>query len=244
MNTPKMKNIFIFLEDKLGAKFIIIKLLILIALFFPKNLYALSGKEINIHIKNWLASKGIKANPKFSPKKQLPDCNQDISYKKHHDSFKLIKVTCEGEKPWTIFVKTNADSSKKKKLHTQKFYKTLVLNKSIEKGNYIKKSDLVFINSKRKHNFYNDKEELIGRKAKQNLRKGQHLQPRHLHKKYSVNEGEPVLIISKFKNTEVSTAGIAMKSANIGDILEVKNSRSGTIVKGTLEKNKKINVFF
>ena len=123
-------------------------------------------------------------------------------------------------------------------------YKILVLSKSIEKGNYIKKRDLVFINSTRKHNFYNNKEELIGRKVKQNLRKGQHLQPRHLFKKYSVNEGDAVVIISKFKNTEVSTGGIAMKSGNIGDVLEVKNSRSGTIVKGTLEKNKKINVFF
>ena len=65
-----------------------------------------------------------------------------------------------------------------------------------------------------------------------------------LFKKYSVNEGDAVIIISKFKNTEVSTGGIAMKSGNIGDILEVKNSRSGKIVKGTLKKNKKINVFF
>ena len=239
-----MKNIFIFLEDKLSAKFLIIKLLMLITLFSPKNLYALSGKEINIYVKKWLASKGIKANPNFSPNKKLPDCNENISYKKHHDSFKLIKVICEGEKPWTIFVKTNANILKKNKLKVLKSYKLLVLSKSIEKGNYIKKSDLVFINSTRKHNFYNNKEELIGRKVKQNLRKGQHLQPRHLFKKYSVNEGDAVVIISKFKNTEVSTGGIAMKSGNIGDVLEVKNSRSGTIVKGTLEKNKKINVFF
>ena len=244
MFIPKMKNTFIFLEDKLSIKFLIIKLLILIIIFIPKTLYALSGKEINKNVKKWLASEGIKSNPNFSPKKKFHDCNNNISYKKHNDSFKLIKVTCTGKKPWTIFVKTNANTFKQKKIKAIKSYQILVLNKSIEKGNYLRKSDLIFINSARQYNFYNNKEELVGRKVKQNLRKGQHLQPRHLFKKYSVNEGDVVIIISKFKNTEVSTGGIAMKSGNIGDILEVKNSRSGKIIKGTLKKNKKINVFF
>ena len=79
---------------------------------------------------------------------------------------------------------------------------------------------------------------------KQNLKKGQYIQPRHLFAKYSVNEGDPVVIVSKFKNTEVSTGGIAIKSGNIGDLLEVKNTRSGIIIKGILKKNKKVNVFF
>ena len=42
----------------------------------------------------------------------------------------------------------------------------------------------------------------------------------------------------------ISTSGIALKSANVGDILEVKNARSGIIIKGILKKDKKINVFF
>ena len=103
---------------------------------------------------------------------------------------------------------------------------------------------LLFIKSSKKNIFYNSKEELIGRKVKQNLKKGQYIQPRHLFAKYSVNEGDPVVIVSKFKNAEVSTGGIAIKSGNIGDLLEVKNTRSGIIIKGILKKNKKINVFF
>ena len=239
-----MKNIFIFLEDKLSIKFVIIKLFIFFTIFLPKNLYALSGEEINNYIKKWLLSEGIKSNPQFSPKKKLPLCNQNVSYKKYFDSSKLIKVTCEGNKPWKIFVKTNSKTFKQKQFKASKFNQILVLNKSIEKGNYIKKSDLTFIKSSKKNIFYNSKEELIGRKVKQNLKKGQYIQPRHLFTKYSVNEGDPVIIVSKFKNAEVSTGGIALKSANIGDILEVKNARSGVIIKGILKKNKKINVFF
>ena len=53
-----------------------------------------------------------------------------------------------------------------------------------------------------------------------------------------------MLIVSKLKNAVVSTGGIALKSGNIGDLLEVKNTRSGIIIKGILKKNKKVNVFF
>ena len=239
-----MKNIFIFLEDKLSIKFFIIKLLILFTLFLPKSLYALSGKEINNHIKKWLESENIKSNPQFSPKKKLPDCKQNVLYEKYNNSYKLIKVSCEEKNSWTVFVKTNANTLKQKKLKVSNTNEMIVLNKSIEKGNYIKKSDLTFIKSSKKNTFYNRKEDLIGRKVKQNLKKGQYIQPRHLFAKYSVNEGDPVVIVSKFKNTEVSTGGIAIKSGNIGDLLEVKNTRSGKIIKGILKKNKKINVFF
>ena len=239
-----MKNIFIFLVDKLNIKYLIIKLFVLIALFLPKCLYALSGQEINDHIKKWLETEGIKSNPQFSPQKKLSECDQKVSYKKHYDNFKLIKVSCEGKNSWTIFVKTNANNVKQKKIRSSKSNQILVLNKSIEKGSYIRKNDLVFINSPKKNIFYNFKKELIGRKVKQNLRKGQFIQPRHLFSKYYVNEGDPVVIVSKLKNMEVSTGGIAMKSGNIGDLLEVKNERSGKIIKGTLKKNKKINIFF
>ena len=239
-----MKNIFIFLEDKLSIKSFMIKLFILYVIFLPKSLYALSGKEINNHIKKWLESENIKSNPQFSPKKKLPDCKQNVSYEKYDNSYKLVKVSCEEKNSWTVFVKTNANTLKQKKLKVSNTNEILVLNKSIEKGNYIKKSDLTFIKSSKKNVFYNSKEELIGRKVKQNLKKGQYIQPRHLFAKYSVNEGDPVVIVSKFKNTEVSTGGIAIKSGNIGDLLEVKNTRSGIIIKGILKKNKKVNVFF
>ena len=239
-----MKNIFIFLEDKLSIKTFIIKLFILFITLLPKSLYALSGSEINNHIKKWLESKDIRSNPQFSPKKKLPDCKDNVSYEKHDDNYKLIKVSCEVKNSWTIYVKTNAISQKPKKNKVSTLNQILVLKKSIEKGNYIQKNDLIFIKSSKKNIFYNSKEELIGRKVRQNLRKGQYVQPRHLFGKYSVNEGDPVVIVSKFKNTEVSTGGIVLKSGNVGDILEVKNTRSGKVIKGILNKNRKINVFF
>lgn len=238
-----MKNTFIFLEDELNIKLLKINLSILVLIFIPENLYAISGTEINNYIKRWLASQGVKSSPEFSKKKILPDCDENISYKKYFNDFKLIKVACEGKKHWTIFVKTNVNTTEEKKLELSNYNQIIVLNKSIEKGNYIEQNDLIYVKSSKNNTFFTTKEELIGRKVKQNLRKGQFVQPRHLFKKYSVHEGDPVIIVSKLKNAVISTRGFAMKSGNIGDFIEVKNERSGKVVKGILKKNKIINVF-
>ena len=87
----------------MGVKILKIKLFILIFIFFPNNLYALSGKEINNYVKKWLASQGIKSNPQFSPNKKFPDCNQNVLLEKHFDNFKLIKVICKGKKTLVNF---------------------------------------------------------------------------------------------------------------------------------------------
>ena len=220
------------------------KKLIMILLLVPKSLFALSGKDINSHIKNWLSSKGFKSNPQYSSSKKLPKCSNKVNFKGHFNNFKLVEVSCSGIKNWKIYVKTNLEDDKTKKSKLNKINTVIILNKSVEKGHYLTKNDLKFKKSFKKNIFYKNKDELIGRKLKQNLRQGQILQPRHLFKKYLVNEGEPVIIQSKFGKGSVSTGGIALKSGNIGDILEAKNIRSGKIIKGILKKNKKINVFF
>ena len=91
-----------------------------------------SGKEINNHIKQWLASEGIKSNPQFSPKKKFPDCKDNVSYEKYDNNYKLIKVSCEAKNSWTIYVKTNANSKKQKENKVSALNQILVLKKSIE----------------------------------------------------------------------------------------------------------------
>ena len=108
-----MKNIFTFLEDKLNIKFFIIKLFLFSIIFFPKSLYALSGKEINNHIKKWLESENIRSNPQFSPKKKLPNCKKNVSYERYNYSYKLVKVSCDAKNSWTIYVNTKVNTHSK-----------------------------------------------------------------------------------------------------------------------------------
>ena len=87
------------------------------------------------------------------------------------------------------------------------------------------------------------KEDLVGRKLKKNLKVDQLLHPRHLYEKFEVNIGDFLSIVSQMGNASVAVAGEAKDSGNLGDIIKVKNLRSGKVIKGYVNKNKIIRVF-
>ena len=91
--------------------------------------------------------------------------------------------------------------------------------------------------------FFSHKNELVGRKLKKNLKMGQILHPRHLYEKFDVNSGDVISIVSKIGNASVTVSGEAQGSGNLGDLIRVKNLRSGKTLKGYIKKNKIIKVF-
>ena len=91
--------------------------------------------------------------------------------------------------------------------------------------------------------FFNNKEDLVGRKLKKNLKMGQILHLRHLYEKFEINSGDFLSIVSNIGNASVTVSGEAQDSGNLGDLIKVKNLRSGKIIKGYIKKNKIIKVF-
>jgi len=62
-------------------------------------------------------------------------------------------------------------------------------------------------------------------------------------KRFEVNIGDFLSIVSQMGNASVAVAGEAEDSGNLGDIIKVKNLRSGKVIKGYVNKNKIIRVF-
>ena len=119
------------------------------------------------------------------------------------------------------------------------------LNKTLEKKSVLKLEDLdlIFSNKLTQTSFFNNKNELIGRKLKQNLKMGQLLHPRHLYEKFEIINGDFLSITSSIGKASVTVSGEAQNSGNLGDLIRVKNLRSGKIIKGYIKKNKIIKVF-
>jgi flagella basal body P-ring formation protein FlgA len=132
-----------------------------------------------------------------------------------------------------------------KELKKNKTFPTVKLKRSLEKNDIIKIEDLdLIITSKpSEKSFFNNKEDLVGRKLKKNLKVDQLLHPRHLYEKFEVNIGDFLSIVSQMGNASVAVAGEAKDSGNLGDIIKVKNLRSGKVIKGYVNKNKIIRVF-
>ena len=133
----------------------------------------------------------------------------------------------------------------RKELKKNKNFHTVKLKRSLEKNDIIKIEDLdLIITSKpSEKSFFNNKEDLVGRKLKKNLKVDQLLHPRHLYERFEVNIGDFLSIVSQMGNASVAVAGEAEDSGNLGDIIKVKNLRSGKVIKGYVNKNKIIRVF-
>ena len=241
-------------------------LTILIISTTSKQTIAITGIEVSEKISTWLLTQGIEGKPLFSKTIVFKDCGSDIQINKAYNNYKTLNVKCLEKDGFNLFVRiklnkpvkdtkknkiiskttnrnTNLISSKE--LKKNKNFHTVKLKRSLEKNDIIKIEDLdLIITSKpSEKSFFNNKEDLVGRKLKKNLKVDQLLHPRHLYGKFEVNIGDFLSIVSQMGNASVAVAGEAKDSGNLGDIIKVKNLRSGKIIKGYVNKNKIIRVF-
>ena len=198
-------------------------LTILIISTISKQTIAITGKEVSEKISTWLLTQGIEGKPLFSKTIVFKDCGSDIQINKAYNNYKTLNVKCLEKDGFNLFVRiklnkpvkdtkknkiiskttnrnTNLISSKE--LKKNKNFHTVKLKRSLEKNDIIKIEDLdLIITSKpSEKSFFNNKEDLVGRKLKKNLKVDQLLHPRHLYEKFEVNIGDFLSIVSQMGN--------------------------------------------
>ena len=225
---------------------------------------ALTGKEISNQVNEWLLKEGIKGKAIFSKNVVFKNCMNDLNIKKAFEGYNTLRVTCSDKNSLNIAIrvklqdsknvfkrkkailkKTNKEKKNSLKNNVKKYFKLVKLNKALEKKSVLRLEDLDLISSNKltQTSFFNNRNELIGRKLKQNLKMGQLLHPRHLYEKFEIQTGDFLSIVSNIGNASVTVSGEAKDSGNLGDLIKVKNLRSGKIIKGYIKKNKIIKVF-
>ena len=244
---------------------IIIKnfLLVILILIMNKQAIAITGEEITAKVSQWLIKEGIKGTPVFSKNTFYEDCNDEIEIKKVFQNYKTIKVDCLDKNGFKLIMRVQTlknDENKKitkPKMVTKasiknkipkkknKLLKIIKLKKSVEKNDILELDDLEIVSTEKKYqtSFFSNKKDLVGRKLKTNLKMGQILHPRHLFESFDINNGDVISIVSKLGNVSVTVSGEAQDSGNLGDLIKVKNLKSGKIIKGYIEKDKKIKIF-
>lgn len=265
-NSPSSSQIYFFGGWSLLKKLFYYVLTILIISTISKQTIAITGKEVSEKISTWLLTQGIEGKPLFSKTIVFKDCGSDIQINKAYNNYKTLNVKCLEKNGFNLFVRiklnkpvkdtkknkiiskaTNRNTKmiSRKELKKNKTFHTVKLKRSLEKNDIIKIEDLdLIITSKpSEKSFFNNKEDLVGRKLKKNLKVDQLLHPRHLYEKFEVNIGDFLSIVSQMGNASVAVAGEAKDSGNLGDIIKVKNLRSGKVIKGYVNKNKIIRVF-
>ena len=243
----------------------IIKIFLFVTLIsiINKQAIAISGEEISTKVSQWLTNEGIKGTPVFSKNTFYKDCNNEIEIKKMYQNYNTVKVNCldingfklimrvknlkndENIKKTKSVMVTKASIKNKIQKKKNKLLKIIKLKKSVEKNDILELDDLEIVSTEKKHqtSFFSNKKELIGRKLKINLKMGQILHPRHLFESFEINNGDVISIVSNLGNVSVTVSGEAQDSGNLGDLIKVKNLKSGKIIKGYIKKDKKIKIF-
>ena len=85
-----------------------------------------------------------------------------------------------------------------------------------------------------------DKNILICREINQNLSRGQIIKVRHLKERFTVVEGQAIIIYADLNGINVKMDGNALQNGHLNEWIKVKNISSGKVVEGKIVNEKKI----
>lgn len=103
----------------------------------------------------------------------------------------------------------------------------------IDRGQTLTANDLKLqrINiAKARRGYYNRLEDVIGQAAKRRIRAGQTITPALLEQAMAVKRGEPVKIVASDEGIEASASGEALSDGQPGEVIRVRNVRSGKVI--------------
>ncbi|WP_312953564.1 flagellar basal body P-ring formation chaperone FlgA [Stutzerimonas kunmingensis] len=84
--------------------------------------------------------------------------------------------------------------------------------------------------AKARRGYYNHLDEVVGLAAKRRIRAGQTITPALLEQAMAVRRGEPVRMIANNDGIEASASGEALADGQPGDVIRVRNARSGKVI--------------
>ena len=110
------------------------------------------------------------------------------------------------------------------------YTQVLVASHPIAKNSVIKRTDMQFVRqdvSRHHAGVFTNPDDLIGMIAKRSIRHDAVITPRLVKPKRLVKRGDMITIIAEFNGLKIRTSGKALMDGHHGQIIQVKNNRSG-----------------
>lgn len=166
----------------------------------------------------------IEVSP-IDPRVTLQPCLSALSAnipENHNGRNVNVKVVCPDETPWQLFVP----------VRIQTIVPILVARVRMTKGTLLDNTNIevIFKDSNQiRGTVLTDPNIVTGARTKRNLSQGSAITSRNT---CFVCKGQPVYIIAKSASFEIKSMGIALKDGSLGDLIPVKNKKSGRVVHG------------
>lgn len=158
----------------------------------------------------------------------LPTCSEALQVRATGEApsameRQQLRIRCPGAPGWSL----NATGQ------AHVFLPAVHAEGIIDRGQTLTANDLKLqrINiAKARRGYYNRLDEVVGLAAKRRIRAGQTITPALLEQAMAVKRGEPVKIVANNEGIEASTSGEALADGQPGDVIRVRNVRSGKVI--------------
>ena len=206
-----------------------------------------SAQELSNLLQNYLKNKGIESYPSIDKNKKFKSCSKHLKFFPVFKSWTTVEIVCSNpNNNWNIFVRTRAHFDYRNTNNQEKLNENMIVfsKKSLLKGHIIKKSDLELSNAKKNvgTGIFNDIEDLVGRKLKQNVSLGFPIRSRHLHLEWVINKGDKIDIIQSAGGINISASGVALENGQKGEKIKVMNLSSEKSLVAWVINEKKVSI--
>jgi len=204
----------------------------------------ITGSNIKLQALNVLTDDGTQLELLVSDRRTFFPCSKPLDFTPRvQNDWSSVQITCTTESWSTVLRSTAAQQRNELSRETKPINNpVVVVVKNISKGEVLSESHLAYdYTTARLPGSFTDIENVIGRKAKFNLARGAILKIRQLKINYAVEKGKYVLLTSSNENVSVTVGAIALEQGQIGDIIKVRNERSGKLLNVVVTSEKKVS---
>lgn len=175
----------------------------------------------------------------LDPRLQLKRCSQPLHFSTpaNNNSYTtrlLVKVRCEGETPWAIYVP-----------FTVKHWQTVaVATRSIPRNTVIHLSDIDIQEvelTRPGNDFFYNTEQVIGLITKRGVNRGQTLSMSNMKQPMVIKRGDEVIIVADNAGITVKMNGMAMSDGKRNQQIQVKNLSSKRLIKAKVVSAGKVS---
>ena len=204
----------------------------------------ITGSDIKEQAINVITDDGSQLELLVSDRRSFFPCSKPLDFTPRiQNDWSSVQITCSSEE-WTTVLRSAATKQKNEPSGESNSINNpvVVVVTNISKGEVLNATHLAYENTAtRLPGSFTDIENVIGRKAKFNLARGAILKIRQLEINYAVEKGKYVLLTSRNENVSVTVGAIALEQGQIGDIIKVKNERSGKLLNVVVTSEKKVS---
>lgn len=208
----------------------------------------ITGAQVADYVNAAMAENGQSGSAIIAGERRYYPCNVPLQVApRRRGRWDAVDVSCSKPLPWSIVVRTSADSTGEDTTGTEDdpvVKSAVVLKHSVRKGEVLsaKLLEVAEFETALAPGTYILPDELVGRRMAQSLGAGVPIRARHLELDWSVVEGGSVVIEINVGGLTVSTVGAALENGQIGDNVMVQNLRSGKMVRGVVTGEKKVSL--